>query len=61
MVQIPNTDHWKLVASDSSNDLIGVKKYVSQKTGLKVVHGDVGGPLVNGSYSYCSKNFEHFD
>lgn len=43
--------HFKLISSTKASDVIPVNKYVSEKTGLKVIIADVEGPLVKGFFS----------
>lgn len=43
--------HFKLLSSTKASDVIPVNKYISEKTGLKVIIADVEGPLVKGFFS----------
>ncbi|CAG4968392.1 unnamed protein product [Colias eurytheme] len=47
--------HFKLTSSTKASDVIPVKKYVSEKTGLTVIIADVEGPLVNGFFCLATE------
>ncbi|XP_045458924.1 uncharacterized protein C05D11.1-like [Melitaea cinxia] len=47
--------HFKLISSTKASDVIPVNKYVSEKTGLKVIIADVEGPLVKGFFSLATE------
>lgn len=47
---VNNFGNFELKCSLSANNVIPVHKYVSNKTGLTVVVGEVEGPLVNGYF-----------
>ncbi|XP_068621033.1 uncharacterized protein C05D11.1-like [Battus philenor] len=47
--------HFKLISSTRASDVIPVNKYVSEKTGLKIIIADVEGPLVNGFFCLATE------
>ncbi|XP_013133610.1 PREDICTED: uncharacterized protein C05D11.1-like [Papilio polytes] len=47
--------HFKLISSTKASDVIPVNKYVSEKTGLKVIIANVEGPVVNGYFCLATE------
>lgn len=42
--------HFKLISSTKASDVVPISKYVSEKTGITVIIGQVDGPVVNGFF-----------
>ncbi|CAH2066403.1 unnamed protein product, partial [Iphiclides podalirius] len=47
--------HFKLISTTKASDVVPVKKYVSEKTGLKIIIADVEGPVVNGFFCLATE------
>ncbi|XP_045538857.1 uncharacterized protein C05D11.1 [Papilio machaon] len=47
--------HFKLISTTKASDVIPVNKYVSEKTGLKVIIANVEGPVVNGYFCLATE------
>ncbi|CAH2104836.1 unnamed protein product [Euphydryas editha] len=47
--------HFKLISSTKASDVIPINKYVSEKTGLKVIIANVEGPLVKGFFCLATE------
>jgi hypothetical protein len=53
--EYPKMSSFELICETKANDVIRVRKFKSQKTGLKVVLADVEGPVVNGYLALCTE------